>query len=454
MPLDLETRKPHRRSDAPVQRMLAQTQGNILRGHGRDHAVYLFLRFTSEAEVIRGLLTQILPHVVTSAETQVKQSKQFSEFGIRGDLFCNFLLTANGYQKLGFDRAAMARIFPEDFRTGMKPWAKDLHDPPLDQWDTGYRGSIDALLLLANDDESNLEHMARRLIRDLTPIAELAAVEHGHVLRDSEERGIEHFGYVDGRSQPVFFEEDLKYEGSRDVWDPVEPLKLVLKPDPGVENMDDAFGSFYVFRKLEQNVAGFWEAEQELARALGLPPGQEERAGAMVVGRFRDGTPVELAGRSVPALAATNDFTYDPNRTSRCPLHAHIRKTNPRHDIGEAGRQHRIARRGIPYGKRSYPPPREDVGLLFSCFQSNITDQFLFLQQSWINHRHFLRQDTGTDPLISSRMQNEIGMQWPIEWGMPGDVRLKFEHFVTMKGGEFFFAPSIPFLARLECGKL
>jgi Dyp-type peroxidase family len=448
MPLDLATRKPHRRTDAPVQRMLANTQGNILRGHGRDYAIYLFLRFTAPSDAIRQVLAGVLPRLVTSAQVQLTQAKQFSDFGVRGSLFANFLLTAGGYRKLGFDDAAMARMFPEDFRQGMKPWRDDLHDPPLEQWDPGYRGALDALILLADDDEAFLDRAAQRVILDLAPIAEVAAVEHGNVVRDAEDRGLEHFGYVDGRSQPVFFAEDLKHEGSRDIWDPVEPLKLVLKRDPLVE-LEDAFGSFYVFRKLEQDVAGFLQAERELARALGLPPGEEARAGAMVVGRFRDGTPLELAKRPVPALASTNDFTYDRNRTSRCPLHAHIRKSNPRHDIGEAGRPHRIARRGIPYGKATYPPRSEGIGLLFSCFQADITNQFIFLQQAWINHRHFPREGTGTDPLVSSPMRNEIGPPWPIEWGMPGDVRLNFEHYVKMKGGEFFFAPSIPFLARL-----
>ena len=68
-----------------------------------------------------------------------------------------------------------------------------------------------------------------------------------------------------------------------------------------------------------------------------------------------------------------------------CPLHAHIRKTNPRLDSVKFGGPfaqtieeevgHRIARRGIPYGgplSESKIPeelPSRGVGLLFLCQQ-------------------------------------------------------------------------------------
>jgi len=50
-----------------------------------------------------------------------------------------------------------------------------------------------------------------------------------------------------------------------------------------------------VFRKLEQNVWGFKKREEELAHDLGLKEEEEERAGALIVGRFEDGTPVTLS---------------------------------------------------------------------------------------------------------------------------------------------------------------
>ena len=140
---------------------------------------------------------------------------------------------------------------------------------------------------------------------------------------------IEHFGYVDGRSIPAFLREDIDKETSRDHWDPSAPLSLVLTPDPMADE-EDSFGSCFVFRKLEQNVSGFSAGVQALAATLGIAP---ELAGAYVVGRFKDGTPVTR--RATPGLEDINDFDYQATdrQANRCPFHAHIRKADPR---GEA----------------------------------------------------------------------------------------------------------------------
>jgi hypothetical protein len=37
-----------------------------------------------------------------------------------------------------------------------------------------------------------------------------------------------------------------------------------------------------------------------------------------------------------------------------------------------------------------------------------------------------------------------------VAWGQAPTQKLNFGQFVTMKGGEFFFAPSMPFLASFE----
>ena len=129
--------------------------------------------------------------------------------------------------------------------------------------------------------------------------------------------------------------------GAIEAWDPLAPLSLVLRPDPGVTD-PDAFGSYYVFRKLEQDVMGFAVAEHRLADELGLEGSDRARAGAMIVGRYRDGTPLVLSETDGFVPAKANDFRYEPHLTSvgtmapsdplgvKCPFHAHIRKVNPR----------------------------------------------------------------------------------------------------------------------------
>lgn len=249
------------------------------------------------------------------------------------------------------------------------------------------------------------------------------------------------------------------------VWDPGAGPDLVLVPDPYGEERDNRTGevvhhsgSYLVFRKLEQNVRAFKEGEKKLAQALGLTGEDTERAEALVMGRFRDGTPVVLqptVGRSA------NNFTYnqDPDG-EKCPFQAHIRKVNPRE---EHTKSRRIVRRGITYGTRIKEPkdnpsleelPTEGVGLLFACYQKDIEKQFEFLQLAWANNPHFPeKQAPGIDPIIGQSGTGDAGQQkWPMRWN---DLREKhtpvdFHGFVTLKGGEYFFAPSIHFLREIQ----
>jgi len=82
---------------------------------------------------------------------------------------------------------------------------------------------------------------------------------------------------------------------------------------------------------LEQDVRGFKTAEEQLAASLGLEDDDEERAGAMVVGRFEDGTPVVLQGADGLHHPVRNNFNFSGDAAaSKCPFQGHIRKANPR----------------------------------------------------------------------------------------------------------------------------
>ena len=63
---------------------------------------------------------------------------------------------------------------------------------------------IEAMILLADDDEHFLLRQTRQLIDAAEGVATVLTVERGRVLRNNRGQRIEHFGYVDGRSQPLF----------------------------------------------------------------------------------------------------------------------------------------------------------------------------------------------------------------------------------------------------------
>ncbi len=449
-----------------VTPMLEDLQGNILKGHGRENTVHVFLHFKPEmATEIRKLIKHFATDFVTNAWQQNAETEDFRAFGISGSVFGNFLLSAAGYAALG----VTSGLADASFKGGMKAAKETLQDPEPKDWDKGYREEIHAMLLLADDDVAYLHTKARDLMTKWRRVASIVAVESGKAMVNKNNDHIEHFGYVDGRSQPLFTVQDIEREQLKGdgttVWDPSAPPNLVLVSDPGGDA--NSLGSYFVFRKLEQNVRGFKQREDELAEALGLLGEDKELAGAMVVGRFEDGTPAALQKGEGMHHPVPNNFSYesDPDG-ARCPFSAHIRKTNPRGDTvrkfgvsDESERSHRIARRGITYGERLKHPsddpsfdemPTDGVGLLFMCFQSNIGNQFEFMQSAWANNPGFVTPDAGVDPVIGQANGGEAPQNWPKEWGNAHEtIAFDFKGFVKMLGGEYFFAPSLTFLKNL-----
>jgi Dyp-type peroxidase family len=472
--------------------LLHDLQGNILKNHGRDASRHVFLHFkANQMHEVRQHLKS-LAWLVTSAHQQFVESERHKRTGQSG-LFVGLYLSAAGYRCLGFSEDQVPQDGP--FRQGMKARGGDLGDPPFAAWDEAFQGEVHAMLLLAAD--SDLQPASDRLLAALPEAISVLGVEHGQPYRNGTGQAIEHFGYVDGRSQPLLLLED--WERERDAagvnrWDPLSALSLALVHDPGGQG-DSSCGSYLVFRKLEQNVRGFKEREQALADALGLgaglPAGEDreaarELAGAMVIGRFEDGTPVLMHDRAQGETDVPNDFHYvtrddkqdvlpalsaDANG-GRCPFHSHIRKTNPRGDAGTPGeeRQHLMLRRGVTYGARTQnasgaftDQPSQGVGLLFMAFQASVETQFEFTQRAWINNPNFPEHATGVDPVLGQVDAPVFGglaapgrtrpgcQRWPSTWGVAenGKTAFDFQGFVTLKGGEYFFAPSIGFLRNL-----
>ena len=93
--------------------------------------------------------------------------------------------------------------------------------------------------------------------------------------------------------------------------------------------------------------------------------------------------------------------------------------------------------------------PRTGVGLLFMAYQRDLAKQFEFLQGVWANDDAFARADTGIDPIIGRGAGADHVHR--AAWGDPAAKthRQRFADFVTLKGGEYFFAPSLGFFRGL-----
>jgi Dyp-type peroxidase family len=449
--------------------MLDNLQPNIVKPHVREFLTLLFLQFDDPAGA-KSFLKTLSTSMMKSANEHLREIEAFkADPPIPGTPYIGLGLTKKGYEKLGIAPIPGDTVFGD----GMQK--SPLNDPDVSTWDPYFKKPIHAVVLIGdmlNETKVAAHDQVMSLIGSAYGV-KIVGSQDGLGLHNNNGQGIEHFGYVDGRSQPLFLEEDIDAEengtdGTAN-WDPDFPLGQVIVSDPAAPDPSVHFGSYFIYRKLEQNVRLFKEEEENLAdRLFGA---EEEIAGAMIVGRFEDGTPVTMQFEDGVESPVPNNFNYFSDTSgAKCPFSGHIRKTNPRGSGGFEDhadeRKHLMARRGQTYGVRTDNPndgrtdnkPDKNVGLLFMAFNSDIGNQFEFTQEKWANSAGFPKvppgfPPPGIDPVIG-QMPNDgprPNMEGAENWGDPGSLKTvaTVPRAVTMKGGEYFFMPSLAFLRSL-----
>lgn len=438
-------------------------QGNILKGHGRDHVTLIFSRFKAKNhDAAKKVIGKLAEEHVTSFYKQLWERERYKRNGIPSDTFGALYITCEGYNYLE-DRNI--KLKDDAFKAGMKKRASQLNDPSPELF-ADEKDTIHFLLLLADDNEDTMAIVSKKIIKSLKKIANIIHIEYGDAIRNANGDGLEHNGYVDGISQPLFLKDEIdaylkqhNTTAGEAKFNPTAQPGLVLLPDPYVENAKGHYGSYFVFRKLEQNVRDFKKRESDIGEDIyGDVDEFKERVGASLVGRFEDGTPKVVQNEDkLIGSGVFNNFDYKHNtKSGGCPHFAHIKKTNPR--TGGKFDDHAMARRGITYGHRNVSTeiddpefeqfPKGGVGLLFMSFQKSIKNQFEHIQ-GLANEP----KDGEVDPIIGQ------GQRSPYKF--PEDEKVKHKDKLThefkqqtfFKGGEYFFAPSMTYLLNLNSEK-
>jgi Dyp-type peroxidase family len=391
-------------------------QGNVLRGYGFDHAFHVVLS-VEDPEPARRLLRRLVSAVTPC-------TPWFS----RPDHTLNVAFTHRGLAALGAGEEALAS-FPEAFQEGMRARADeqlgDVGPDAPDRWEAEgvWHPSAHVLLMVHADSPDVCDQQRSVLVADaLDNGFSLVGLQAAAHLSPATEvpgswRQVEHFGFADGVSQPAV-------EGAlgRSVvegngtplpdgsWRPVKPGEFVLgyadeeedtPPLPAPEEFSRN-GSFLVYRKLAQDVAGWRRMVAERAARHGLSP---DLLAAKLMGRYADGAPLEHPDHSLEELgdderAWDNDFRYRGDLDGRsCPVGSHIRRANPRDGLDGLDprlvSRHRLLRRGMPYGPPLPPGTTEDDGvdrgLLFLAYCADISRQFEFVQREWLNDGNVFR---------------------------------------------------------------
>lgn len=476
-------------------------QGVIVSGYGHlPFSSYLFLHIDNCAQA-QEWLRQILP--VTNSDWHLGKPKAA----------LNIAFTYEGLKKLGLPEKSLD-TFPAEFIEGMTEPnrsrrlgdvganAPEYWEEPWKTGPTAGEREVHILLILQAPNREGLHRLyqEQRHLFESNGGARQVAVESGYLPDDNKE----HFGFQDSISQPEiegspkqqgqacikagefilgYLNEDGNFPPTSTV--PASPpstdiqnhkayelygnLKLIedtsgKATDTNKSQLKDLGrnGSYLVFRKLHQDVAGF----RQYFRDTFSDPQERELMAAKIVGRWPNGAPLTLAPSQDqadnPNLTNLNDFSYmDDPHGYRCPIGAHIRRTNPRDSLEQDPQQslknvnrRRILRRGALYGeplpKGTFEDDEKPRGVLFFCINASIRRQFEFIQQAWIDNPKFNGLYNEKDPLIgcsenSSKGKDapELTQQMTIQQESVRQKLTDLPNFVSIKGGAYFFLPSI-----------
>ena len=435
-------------------------QGFAVRGFGKmPYAGYLMVTIKAPTKCKHWLKQQLEDNIITPA------TQREATGGARRALaFC-----ASGMKKLLGD-AWMPNTFPPEFIEGMVQEHRsrllgDTYSNAPNHWRWGKDNKIDAVVLCFAENQAAVISQLDELSAEDNGMAEVTRI-FAHVPSDHKEP----FGFADGVSQPIIQGTDRNKAvaaknprdhnlhavpageiilGYADGTGELPRSPAVSPAGHGTEWLQPHFeqnelkdlgrnGTFMVVRQLAQDVALF---EEYIEKNGG------EALAAKMVGRNKDGTPL-LTDR---LAKHDNDFDFLEDLEGKaCPIGSHVRRTNPRSTVHEATAQgslevtnrHRILRRG-----RVYKNDDGEVGLLFVCLNACINRQFEFVQSTWANNPFFQGLAAEVDPLIGTQCPSAESFTMPAEPYRQKVTELK--QWVTVKGGAYFFMPSLTALRVL-----
>jgi Dyp-type peroxidase family len=495
---------------------LDDIQGDIVVGLQKDFEWFVFFTIDDAAR-FKEFARRTLLSRISSAAQVLKQEHELQAHKASGR---NGKLPLFGLN-IGFTRAGLEKLGIPDldefndsaFAEGMTSRSTGiLNDPEQGpysarEWTVGGQGKIlHGVILITGPEQTSIDEIKE----ELTGLAAASGcrvtyTECGMTLPNN--RGHEHFGFVDGVSNPEILDEQLPASGpiwpgefvfgylSQDPKDPNSPGKLTSGGPEWTRN-----GSLMVVRRLVQRVPEFNSFIEAKADALGM---DRELFAARIVGRWKSGAPLSITPLlDDPLLGADNrqnnefDFANDP-QGRRCPFVSHIRKAYPRNDMrdfieieaqnlelaakkledhkleltaknkefeakSESEKReffasdaytHRVMRRGIPFGpeltskESASGQTTEGVerGLMFVCYQTSIERQFEYIVKNFINGDPDYKR--GPDALVGqNRDHNNHRHVEGLALSYPsGDPHrsIRLDTFVSPTGGGYFFVPSL-----------
>ncbi|PSR77990.1 hypothetical protein PHLCEN_2v7617 [Hermanssonia centrifuga] len=428
---------------------LQNIQGDIFVGMKKQLETFYFFHI-NDATSFKTALKSYVPTITSTATLLSPASSQPLAF-------VNIAFSSSGLKELGITD----NLGDQQFSSGMYADATNLGDS-LSNWKSTYAGTdIHGVFLMGTDQTSYITSYLSDIESTFgSSITQLDRIDAA--ARPGSEAGHEHFGFLDGISNPAISGFSMNVLPGQ----AIVPPGIILIGRPGDATIRPPWtldGTFMAFRRLQQKVPEFnkWtldNAIQNEAKTLTVQQGADYLS-ARMFGRWKSGAPTDLSPEvDDPTLGAdpqrNNNFDFSHlgslliSDQSKCPFSAHIRKTNPRADLGDLNTINHAIRAGTPYGpevsssESSSNTTTQDRGLAFVEYQSNIGNGFRFQQINWANTANFPPLKTvtpGIEPIVGQ------GSPRTAEGLDPANQSKGYTipQFVIPTGGEYFFMPSI-----------
>jgi Dyp-type peroxidase family len=432
---------------------LDDIQATVLRYRPEPYyGTHVTLR-VEDAQAGRIFLQRIAPHVESAAE-----------WWQAGEAWIAVAITYSGLAALGVPQDSL-RSFPETFRVGMAARADELldrgeNDPK--HWDAPFgRGLVHLGISVYSSSEKTWRQTmdtARQHYEGAAGLSVLTTEDFGAQPGDRNP-----LGYRDSIGQPAI--EGAGVDPLPGQGRPIRAGEFILgypaeagvplpAPQPDVLGRN---GTYLGLRKYQSRVGAFNRFLQTQAET----EAERELLAAKLVGRWRSGAPLTLAPtHDDPNLGAdplrNDDFTYSADPDGRqVPFGSHMRRMNPRDtklalltDVN----LHRIIRRsttyGAPYDPNAMSAQDDETprGIHFIFISAKAMATMEFLQQEWINNGNFMSLGEERDPNVGLQ-------QYGATFTIPREpVRRRIhgiETFNVLRGGEYFFLPSLSALRWL-----
>jgi Dyp-type peroxidase family len=432
---------------------LDDIQATVLRYRPEPYYGTHVMLHVDDARAGREFLRDLTPHVASAADWWQAEEPWIA-----------VAITYSGLAALGVPEDSL-ESFPEAFRVGMAARAATLRDDGLnapEHWEAEFeRGVVHVGVSVFSDSREAWRRamdIARRHYEGRPGLTVVTVQDFG-----AQPGDLNPLGYRDSIGQPAIEgsgvdplpgqgpaikagEFILGYPGEAGV-----PLPAP-RPDVLARN-----GTYVGLRKYQSRVGAF----NRFLHANAGTDGERELLAAKLVGRWRSGAPLTLApAQDDPALGAdplrNNDFAYaDDPEGRQVPLGSHMRRMNPRDskmallvDVNI----HRIIRRsttfGAPYDPAALSEQDDETprGLYFIFISAKAMATLEFLQQEWVNNGNFMSLGDERDPNVGLQQEGAAFTipRAPVRRRIHG-----IETFNVLRGGEYFFLPSLTALKWL-----